>query len=82
MPSVGLDRLWTNQSCTMNWIHAAASRLRIRRRLELVTRHQLPADHARVRHEQVGGVGKHVLERDVAAEAAAAAPIAGYLRSL
>jgi hypothetical protein len=41
-----------------------------RRRDELVTGHQLAADDTRIRHQQVGRIGKRVLERDVAAEAA------------
>ena len=47
-----------------------------RRRLKLVSRHQLAADDARAGRHQVRRVGEDVLERDVAAEAPADGPIA------
>ena len=66
-----VDRSCTNQSCTMNWIHDAASRFRMRRGLELFACHELAADVPRVRDQQLGRVGEGLCERHVAAESAA-----------
>ena len=57
-----------NQSWTRNWIHAAASTLRIVAGWNVVRVKQLQADAARVRRHQIGGIGERLAQRDVAPE--------------